>query len=72
VKRPLGILAAALLSLGVLGSSSPARAATTHTTTAATLKPAVPQDDDDHDWDHDDDGHGHRGRCHAVIAICIG
>jgi hypothetical protein len=78
VKRPiLGLLAAAILSLGLLGTP-PVQAATTYSPTAATVTPAHDDGEDhahkysahhgqggtrhhDHD-DDDDDDNGHRGR----------
>jgi hypothetical protein len=88
VKRPiLGILVAAVLSLGLLGSS-PARAITVHSPTAATMTPAHDSDDHgqkysahygqggtrwhDHDGDDDDDGGHHRRRCSGLIVVCLG
>ena len=73
MKRPLGILAAAILSLSLLGSM-PARAATSHPATGGTMfhhHHHHDDDGDDHDSDDDDFGHG-RSRCAGIIAICIG
>lgn len=86
MKRPiLGLLAAAILSLGLLGSS-PVQAATSYSPTAATVTPAHEGDGEDHghkysahheqgrtrhhDHDGDDDGH-HRRRCSGLIVICL-
>ena len=84
MKRPiLGLLAAAMLSLGLL-ASSPVQAATSYSPTAATVRPAH-DDGDDHghkysahhgqggtrhhdDHDGDEDGH-HRRRCSGLIVI---
>ena len=77
MKRPiLGFLAAAILSLGLLGSS-PVRAATSNSLTAATATPAHDNGDEEHrhkyshpdrqggtrvhDRDHDHDHDGHDG-----------
>jgi hypothetical protein len=85
VKRPiLGLLAAVIMSLGLLGPS-PARAATSNSPTAATVSPA--HDDGDHghkyshhdrqggtrwhDHDGDDDGHDRRRRCSGLIVVCL-
>ena len=84
MKRPiLGLLAAAMLSLGLLGSS-PVQAATP-SPTAATASPAHDDGDDhghkysahhgqggtrhhDHDDDHDG-GHRRRGPCSGLIVL---
>lgn len=86
MKRPiLGLLAAAMLSLGLL-ASSPVQAATTYAPTAVTAHPVQHDGDDDghghkysaHDGQggtrhhgDDDDGHGHRGRgpCSGLIVL---
>lgn len=88
VKRPiLGLLAAAILSLGLLGSS-PVQAATTYSPAASTMTPAHDNGDDhprkhsarsrqggsrfhDHD-DDDDDGNGHHGNGHRGRRRCSG
>jgi hypothetical protein len=74
VKRPiLGLLAAVILSLGLIGPS-PARAATSNSPTVEMVTPA---DDDDHghddngDDDNGDNGHGRR-RCRGIIVVCLG
>lgn len=85
MKRPiLGLLAAAMLSLGLLGSS-PVQASTAPSPTAATATPAH-DDGDDHghkysahhgqggtrNHGHDDDDHGHHGRrgpCSGLIVL---
>ena len=86
MKRPiLGFLAAAILSLGLLGPP-PAQAATSNSGTAATASPAH-HDDHGHKYshpdrqggtrhhhDHDGDGEGHgdrRRRCSGLIVICL-
>jgi hypothetical protein len=82
VKRPiLGLLAAAMLSLGLLGSS-PVQAATTPS--PATATPAHHDDDNDghkysarhpqggtrhHGHDDDDRGHRRRGPCSGLIVL---
>lgn len=85
MKRPiLGLLAAATLSLGLLGSS-PGQAAATPSSPAATATPAHDDGEDHghkysahhpqggtrhHDDDDDDhDGHGRRGRCAGLIVL---
>jgi hypothetical protein len=87
VKRPiLGLLAAAIMSLGLLGPS-PARAATSNSVTAATVSPAHDGDDHGHKYSHpdrqggtrwhhhdhdgDEDGHDRRRRCSGLIVICL-
>ena len=50
MKRLLGILAAAMLSLGLLGSS-PVRAMTSHPPTTATMRAAHVADDEGNDGD---------------------
>ncbi len=83
MKRPiLGLLAAAVLSLGLLGSS-PLQAATTPSPTAAPATPAH-DDGDDHGHKHsarhpqggtrhhghdDDRGHRRRGPCSGLIVL---
>ena len=73
MKRPLGILAAAILSLGLLGSI-PARAATSNSPSGGTLFHHHHHDDDgdDGDGDSDDDFGRGRSRCSGIIAICLG
>lgn len=84
MKRPiLGLLAAAVLSLGLLGSS-PVQAAPTPAPTAATATPAHDDGDDpghkhsarhpqgvtrDDGDDDDDGGHGRRGPCSGLIVL---
>jgi hypothetical protein len=87
VKRPiLGSLAAAFLSLGLLGSF-PVQAATPRSQTAAQVAPAHDTGEDHghkysaHDGqggtrhhDHDDDGHDRgdrRRRCSGLIVVCL-
>ncbi len=86
MKRPiLGFLAAAILSLGLLGPP-PAQAATSNSATAAAVSPAHHDDDDAHKYSHPDhqggtrhhrdhdgdgDGHGRRRRCSGLIVICL-
>jgi hypothetical protein len=76
-----------MLSLGLLGSS-PARAITSNSPTAATVAPAHHGDDHGHKYshpdrqggtrfhhrhDHDgDDDGGDRGRCNGLIVVCLG
>lgn len=84
MKRPiLGLLAAAMVSLGLLGSA-PVQAATTPSPTAAMATPAH-HDGDDHGHKHsahnrqggtrhhgDDDhdgGHRRRGPCSGLIVL---
>ena len=85
MKRPiLGFLAAAILSLGLLGPS-PAQAATSNSGTAVS---PVHHDGDgphkyshpdrqggtrwhDHDHDGDHDGHDGRRRCSGLIVVCL-
>ena len=84
MKRPiLGLLAAATLSLGLLGSA-PVQAAPAPSPTAATVTPAH-DDGEDHGHkysahhgqggtrhhDHDDghDGHSRRGPCSGLIVL---
>jgi hypothetical protein len=87
VKRPiLGLLAAAMLSLGLLGSS-PARAAVSHAPTAGMVTPAHDGDDHGHKYSHpdrqggtrwhdhdgdDDDNGGRPRRCSGLIVVCLG
>jgi hypothetical protein len=85
VKRPiLGSLAAAVLSLGLLGAS-PVQAAGSRSLTAAAVAPAHDTGEDHgHKYsahhsqggtrhhDHDDDGHDHhRRRCSGLIVVCL-
>ena len=70
MKRPLGILAAAIVSLSLSGSM-PARAAAPHSPQAPTYASLDRGDDTLFFHHHDDDDDG-ESRCSGLIAICIG
>lgn len=69
MKRPiLGLLAAALLNVGVFGAT-PVWASSSQTTAAA----ATPVEHHHrHHWrDHDGDHDGHHRRCRGLVVVCL-